>query len=848
MPSTINGIGTHYYGKRNREKNAGVCEQCQRQVELENYETRLWFCVIFVPVIPLGRKQILNHCPACTMHQAVPYADWDNLRKEAIGESADELRSNQDDPEAGLKMLGTLAAFHKTDEATKLARMMRDQHEDHALVQFSVGGWLEQQGHGEEATACFERAWKLEPDTPEYRRAWGMTLAEQGNLGEARELLTLFEQPETLDAGTIYFLANHCQKFGDHKQALELYSRLLEVAPALGKDKDFRKAVRESENAIGGEESILPRRSIFSSKAFWWTAAACLLIGGVAVASFAIASNRTVHILNGAAVPISVAIDGEAPVAIGPLSRATMQLPEAAHAWKLTEPEALAGEGQFELKTGFFARLFESPVFVLDPGRTAVTVYEHAVYAEVAENAQHSSRVHVGQPFLIFDDIDLAFEPFPDEIRGERSDMERTRVDAILFEPSQVIGAVQNDMTAQQQFDLCEQHLRAQPSNEDLLEIYGFFAFKQNAIQRVHDFLQSRIEERPIEISWHRMYQSTASTIGRDDELFAEYDRLLDDDPEDSALLYLRGRIEPDSRLAGDLYDRAIAADSTNAFPLMAKAHRAVSLAEFEEARDASNRALELRQDHNTERVRFWARVALKDFDVVEKESRAALAEAPLNATAHFRLLTVLAVQERVAQLKQAQDAYALAVKSQFAKDPFDSIPQSERFVAMCQGDHEKALEITRRMSASAIRSRFEAECLVELKRFGELQKLQFAEAENRGFAELYESVVEALNSTNVTWTESESAQRALASLRGGNSETQMVAAVLASAANDGDSVYEKVIGITLQPPQRIAVCLAAAVQLTGESRTQLLDLAERLNFMPTHPRYIAKFCIDSLR
>ncbi len=36
MPSTINGIG-----KRNCEKNAGICEQCERQVELETYETRL---------------------------------------------------------------------------------------------------------------------------------------------------------------------------------------------------------------------------------------------------------------------------------------------------------------------------------------------------------------------------------------------------------------------------------------------------------------------------------------------------------------------------------------------------------------------------------------------------------------------------------------------------------------------------------------------------------------------------------------------------------------------------------------------------------------------------------------
>ncbi len=120
-----------------------------------------------VPVIPLARKQILDYCPACTMHKAIPFADWEALKQEAVQDSAGELREKQDEPEAGLQMLGTLAAFRKTDEATKLARMLRDQHSDHALVQFSVGGWLEQNGHADEASACFEHAWKLEPDKPE---------------------------------------------------------------------------------------------------------------------------------------------------------------------------------------------------------------------------------------------------------------------------------------------------------------------------------------------------------------------------------------------------------------------------------------------------------------------------------------------------------------------------------------------------------------------------------------------------------------------------------------------------------------------------------------------------------
>lgn len=848
MPSTINGVGTHYYGKQNREKRAGVCQHCNRQVELENYETRLWFCVVFVPVIPLGKKQILDYCSACTMHTAVPFADWEALRSEAIGESADELRDNRDDPDAGLKMLGTLAAFHKTDEATKLARMLRDQHTDHAQVQFSVGGWLEQCGHGEEATACFERAWKIEPDAPEYRRAWGMTLAERGQLNEARELLSMFEAPESLDAGTVYFMALQCQKHDDHKQAIELFQLILGLAPALGKDNDFRKAVRASEKAVGGETSILPRRSIFASKAFCWTTVCSLLVAGVVLWSQSLASNRTVHIVNGSETPISVKIDDGVPQQIAALSKVVVKLPEDVHSWQLTDPPELADEGQFELSTGFLSRLFDSPAFVLDPGRATVTVFEHATYAERAEDATISSRVHVGQPFLIFDDVDHVFEQFPEQIKGERSDMQRTRVDSLLLEPSMVIGNVQNDITPQQQLELCERHLIANPVNADLLELYVFFAYKQSAHQRVYEFLKLGLDRRPIEISWHRMYQNAAVMLGKDEELFVEYDRLLESAGDNSALLYLRGRIDPNSTVAGDYYDRAIAADPENFYPLMASAHRAVSLAQFDEALERADRALLLKADNSADRIRFTARVALGEGKAIEEESRAALADDPFNATAHFRLLTSLAVQDQSARLKQAHDAYTLTIRTRYSRDPYGSIPQSERFVAMCDRDYERALQITRTMPRSTLRSQAEAECLVELERFNELQNVGLTDPSLLAYYELYESVHDMLTGPGSTWRDLESAQRTLQSLRLGDAESKAAAKILEAAPENLETLYEDVIAITLQPRNRIAVCLAAASQASGENRARLLDLAERLNFLPAFPRGIAERYIATMR
>ena len=66
MPYTVNGIGTTYYGKKNLKSYQGRCEFCKRDGATQEYETIHWFVVVYVPIIPLGRKQILklSNCAA----------------------------------------------------------------------------------------------------------------------------------------------------------------------------------------------------------------------------------------------------------------------------------------------------------------------------------------------------------------------------------------------------------------------------------------------------------------------------------------------------------------------------------------------------------------------------------------------------------------------------------------------------------------------------------------------------------------------------------------------------------------------------------------------------------------
>ena len=262
MPSTINGIGTTYFGKKHREEYHGTCEYCGRPGVMQNYETRLWFSFVFIPVIPLGRKQILDYCSYCTRHKALNVADWERIKSEAIQQSGDQLAENQDDPEAAVNMHLTLAAFHKDEEAGRLADIMREKFGDDAQVQLYLAGWYEGQGKNEQMRASIDRAWELDPDNIAVRRAVGMTLIEEGRLDKARETLKVMEPPsENYDPSVCFALARGYQQAGEHAQALEIFQMILEATPKAAEEKEFRAAVRETEKTLASPKSILPAKS-----------------------------------------------------------------------------------------------------------------------------------------------------------------------------------------------------------------------------------------------------------------------------------------------------------------------------------------------------------------------------------------------------------------------------------------------------------------------------------------------------------------------------------------------------------------------------------------------------------
>src|SRR5258708_3215059 len=218
-------MGPHYYGEKNVSRRRGVCPHCNREVDLKSYDTRLWFVVVFVPVIPLGRKRIIDYCPACTRHHIVELQKWETAKQLEISGAQEEYRKNPT-PEGAIALHQQLLKFHQPADAEEFQRAISEKYADNAKVQSYLGAALEHVGKPTLAADYYARAFKLRPDLPEARLGVARAEIREGRLDEARKLLDFLEKSgaaQLYSLEPLERLAVAYQNAGRHTAALELF-------------------------------------------------------------------------------------------------------------------------------------------------------------------------------------------------------------------------------------------------------------------------------------------------------------------------------------------------------------------------------------------------------------------------------------------------------------------------------------------------------------------------------------------------------------------------------------------------------------------------------------------------
>jgi Tfp pilus assembly protein PilF len=643
-------------------------------------------------------------------------------------------------------------------------------------------------------------------------------------------------------------LARAFQEQQDHAGALRYFRLVLKATAELGRDKDFRRLVRQSEEATGETESIVKKDRFYASKTFFFGALAAVALVAAVLVNWYISQHRSLTIVNPLSEAITIEIDGTHQRQIGPDSRAAIELAEGTHASRVLSPDDIDVTVPFTMKTSWFGRFYKSPVFVLDPTRTAALVWETAIYSEHPSDDEGEFTFHVGQGYVSYEDCDYAFEKFPDQIRveGRNQRVTKSRIDQLQLEPSQIpFMAATGGMNREETLELMERVLPFYRHDERLLAVYIGMTMSNGQMDRCREFLAKGLDRQPIEIPWHRMYQSVSQREGRTEELDRRYGQLLQADPDNSALLYLQGRLQPTLRGSQDLFRKAIQSDETNGYALSALAFCDAVAGDFAAADEKLRRAIELQPEREELKMRhFDIRFALGDFESLEDELSAQLEEDAINAPAHSRYLQVLAAQGKLAEADQVHQQLADSIAEVWPDDPNQIVLNSKAELLYLKGDFVDLLAEAERLE--------DAEAAARWKVYGHLGNGQPAEATkhlaslsepNPGAAELSVSLAfreEGNSSEAEKWREA-----AIAKLAASSSSHAYIANLL-RRASEGPVALEDAENIGTEAGMKAVALLELAAHQAG-IRTELLTLARQLNQSRRPPYQVIARGIRSL-
>lgn len=844
MPYTLNGCGTMYYGKKSLKKTAGTCSHCGFEGELLDYETRLFVVIVFIPVIPLGKKQIIDYCPKCRRHNAVSLATWKEVRDDTLEQVRADRAKKPSDPEAALALLNSLIDIHEYEEADKVAADLELSFPDNADLQFFIGAWFSQRGLEDRADSCFRRALKLQPDAPDICRAVAIGCIKKGDLSEANRLLRCMEKPGPHQEPSVLFsLAREYQLRNEHFEALGVFETMNNLFPDLAKNnKMFRKAVLQSEKASQRPYTMLPKAPL-NKKLIGTLAVVLILIGSGFALNHYLATHQTLYVVNRFQSPASISIEGGKAISIRTNGFQEVTIPQGT----ITISSSVGGRNlkpaTFVISDTFFESLLSEKTYVYNVGSSAVVLWETTTYStreNVPDNSEY--RIHVGQSFLTFGKIDYLFKEFPDSIMIKgTSDEKKSRIAILESDPVTLVDFLLDEVKDYSELiPYMESHLEDNHHSTGLLSYYTPISIKVNQSDHAREFLAKHIADRPVIIEWHKHYQELQISAGAD--IIQEYDSYIQKEPENSELLYLRGILENQGSKALVFYHKAINANRENPYPWYAKAYYLLNKGDFAMAKVCSQQACSLDPSSQTFYDLFDSiRFAVKDYETLKEECLEILKENPLNTAAFNQVLECTLPQGKVSDAQLATTTFLDAIKSQMPDDPYRYESWCRARSAYLKEDWNELEELAKNMTDEADKKYYMNQLALGRGDMTHYQQTLPSDSDD-----LYADLL-----LFIGWTAEgksalakESLARAISRMSEGSSEEQSIAQFFIESDPE---ILRNIDEVIMNPEQKRTILTALAINYP-QNRQELLDKASKMNFIFISPKFFLDQAISKLR
>jgi len=776
---------------------------------------------------------------------------WETQKQLNVSGALEEYQADAT-PEKAMAAHQTLVNFHQHSQAAECRREMAEKFPQNAKMQAYLGQSLSERGAVEEASPFFHRALELRPDLPEARVGVAREHIRAGKLEEARALLDFLEKPgaaQLYSLGPLETLAIAYQGAGKREEALHLFKVILEALPAVGEISDFRNRVRQCEKMLGHKESILPKMK-FSWKRFFgmsenrqrqpgsvritWRGLAmvgaviALIVGGIFLHGIYERHHRELYIVNALAAPATVEVRdvGMVKVAAGH-GREKLELAEGKYHVTITGP--VHEELDIEVKTPEYST---KPVWLLNVGGAALILQQNVTYQ--AHNAPPSKITpHFGQEFEFIDSVTHPFQVLPETVKMESHEHSRvlTNLEYSKVEPDQLLGWLEMEKRNPEAARLAEWRIKTHPDDAMALRAFAQLA----PAKHVEEVLKAGLGRRPVEMQWHRTYQNLHRTTDWFQWQAVIYDGMLKAEPNNSALLYLRGRMATKPGEGTQWFERARAADANNPYPYYAIGFDHLAVGDWTGAHSLFARAVELKPDGpGFGEALYSSRLALEDYDALEKEIRAFTAKQPLDFNARMKLVHVL-----LAAGKGADAEKVVTTAEQQARqknDPeFTSAVQALRGQYLyAKGDFAQLAQLGQRDRSEYGRN-FLFMALLEQGKVAEALKV-------RSFEKAVPDDIYMILSVSLAWSAVQDEQQA-------EVWRQKAAKLLAASSPDGGraaALLDKGAAVTKEATDTVvldckpkAIFLAALGAAHPEHRDELFAASRKLNVERDYPYHL---------
>jgi hypothetical protein len=384
-----------------------------------------------------------------------------------------------------------------------------------------------------------------------------------------------------------------------------------------------------------------------------------------------------------------------------------------------------------------------------------------------------------------------------------------------------------------------EHWLRTHPSDVAVLRQYVETALENKATSRVDSYLETGLSVRPTRTEWHRAYQNLHEKSSDYRALLARYDALLASSPNDSSLLYLRGRIDADRTTTRDYFNRAAEADSKNPYPLFGLAYDRIMSGDWAAARPLAAKAAKLDPtDTYYEQILLATRLALGEASAIEQECRNQLKREPASVRQTIWLIESLATQKRSDELIPVCTTFDLAMAKygDQGKAPSATI---RNYALYAKGDFS-ALEKATKNNPPKEKTVF-IQALIEQGRVDEAAKFLGNASDEDRLPEILTIAISRLHAGRqeeaARWLE-----RARHILESGNEDYAKAAQYLGKQRDLKPSDIEDLV----LPPQNKTIVLTAILAWNPEKKDLVIPLIRKLNVLHDFPYHFVDRTISA--